>query len=518
VVLCYILPNLPARAALPDKVEQLRAKAEEAESRARWLDACALYDQLLKLNPTDAGIRARLHECLRHVHQLRRHRDPSFLKTILDLDPDPLKALSKALNIYEEVLVSVQRAYIDKEKVQFGRLFQQGVQELRFALEDETFQQEHLRGVSVEKLRQFASRLDPWIGLNVPTVKDARAEARTIALSAMELLDLNPCVTVLEFVCGACNGLDEYSFYLTPNQYQYLQACIKGEQVGVGLKVAWMDGKPLITAVLPNSPASEKGLKPGDRVIRIDGQSLDDLGAEHLAARLQGAAGSSVEVEVLSSLDMEARTVKMVRRVVRVPSVEWEAELRDGVGYVRITGFQETTPQELREAVISLQMAGLKALVLDLRGNGGGMLRAAEQVAELFLKEGTILILDIPIKGIKGPHPAKNPAAWTMPVVVLVDNETASAAEVVAGALKEHGRATLVGTPTFGKGSLQCPLELRLVPSGLWITVGKFYSPSNQPYSGRGVTPHLTVANDGTDIQRTEAWRAAISLTMMPPR
>ena len=127
------------------------------------------------------------------------------------------------------------------------------------------------------------------------------------------------------------------------------------------------------------------------------------------------------------------------------------------------------------------------------------------------LTEGTIVVMESPLKKFKNTYKANNASAWTMPVVVLIDGETASAAEVVAGALKENLRATLVGTPTFGKGLVQCPLALETVPSGIWITVARFFSPTNQPYHGRGVTPHIAAGNDGMEGQRAEAWRAASS-------
>ncbi len=502
----------PARAEMPLSPDELRVKAEDARDHGRWLDACYYYDQVLKADPSsDAHEQFQL--CLRRLSQQRRQRDPNF-KAVLGRD------LSEALNLYEEVLFHLQRVYVDRDKVQLQKLFQQGLQELRFALREEAFLQEHLRAVSLDRLREFEQQLDLWMNRDVGSLKDARLAAKSIANLGVQILDLGPTVTVLELVCGACTGLVEYSFFLTPSQLQYAQACLKGEHVGVGIKVAWADGKLLVAAVLPNSPALEKGLKPGDRITKIDGQPLDNVGADVIAARLLGRPGTTVELEILSPMLMDTVTVKLERRPVIAPSVEWESEPREGVGYVRILTFQENTPQEVREAVIQLRMARMKALVLDLRGNGGGHVRAAVQVAELFLREGMIAVTDSRVKGFKQEYRANNPSAWTMPLVVIVDGETASAAEILAGALKEHGRATLVGSPTFGKGTIQFPLPLGVesAPSGgIWVTVARSFSPTNQPYSGRGVTPHLIVPNDG-DLQRTEAWRTAMSLTMMMPR
>jgi carboxyl-terminal processing protease len=500
------------RAELPDKLEQLRLKAVDAESSARWLDACHLYDQILKADSTQSDIRERYQTCLRHVHQLRRHRDASFTKTVLRRDA------GEALSIYEDLLKGVHDSYYDQDKTQYQRLYQQGLLELRFALEEEAFLQEHLRGVSPQKIRILVRQMESWMTQRVSSAIEARKAAQEVAARAAEMLDLNQTVTILELACGACNGLDEYTFYLTPSQLQYVQASLKGEHVGVGIKLMWMDGKLLISAVHANGPAYEKGLKLGDRIIKIDGQTIEQLGIEGMTSRLMGRQGSTVELEVQSGMSEETLTVKLTRQPVLVPSVEWEAEPREGIGFVRILSFQESTPQEVREAVLQLRMAGMKALIVDLRGNGGGHVRAAVQVTEMFLREGVIASTDSRIPRLKTEYKADNPHAWTMPLVVLIDGETASASELMVGALKEHNRATLVGMPTFGKGSIQCPLTLKQAPSGVWITVARFYSPTNQPYSGRGVTPHIPVGSEEPALQRSEAMRAAINLAMMAPR
>jgi carboxyl-terminal processing protease len=138
------------------------------------------------------------------------------------------------------------------------------------------------------------------------------------------------------------------------------------------------------------------------------------------------------------------------------------------------------------------------------------------QVAELFLPDGVIVITESPLKRFRATYRAHNPHALTLPLVVLVDGETASAAEVVAGALKENQRATLVGAPTYGKGSIQCPVALDKMPAGLWLTVARFSSPSNQPYNGRGVLPHIREEVDVMGAQRESAWRVAQQLVLMP--
>jgi len=385
---------------------------------------------------------------------------------------------------------------------------------LRFALEDETFLQEHLPGMPPERIRAFAAQLDQRSPGDVQTVRQAREQARAIGMDGLDMLGLDPAVVVLEFTCGACNALDEYTFYLTPAMLRFVQASLKGEAVGIGIKVGAVEQKITVTAVVPGSPADEKGIRPGDIILRLDGQPVEGLSAEAVAARLLGKAGTSLDLEVLAAGEVLTHLARMVRQTVHVPSVEWESMPRDGVGYVRILSFQETTVHELKDAILQLQAAQIKALVLDLRGNTGGDLRAAIQIAEMFLSEGNIAFTESPIKLFRNVYKAHNPNALTLPLVLLVNGDTASAAELLAGALKENQRATLVGTTTFGKGSIQYPLPLNTVPSGILITVARFFSPSNQPYSGRGVTPHLLVDVDLMDAQRAAAWQMAQQLVM----
>jgi carboxyl-terminal processing protease len=506
LVLTCFLPAL--QAGLPPKLEDYRSRAAECEKKGQWTEACSLYNQILRSDHSLEDIRERFQVCLRHVHQMRRHRDPSFLKNILS------RPLPDALDVYEEVLFRLQANYLEKEKLRPGVLFQQGLQELRFALEDETFLQEHLPGMPLDRIRAFAAQLDQRSTGDVQTVRQAREQARAIGMDALDTLGLEPTVVILEFTCGACNALDEYTFYLTPAMLRFVQASLKGEFVGIGVKVGAVEQRLLVTGVVPGSPADEKGIRPGDRILRLDGQLVEDLSAETVAARLLGKAGTSVELEVLAVGEMLPHVVKAVRQTIHVPSIEWESMPRDGVGYVRILSFQESTVQELKDAILQLQAAQMKALVLDLRGNGGGHLRAAVQVAEIFLTDGNIAFTDSPNKALRNAYKAHNPNELTLPLVVLVNGDTASAAELVAGALKENQRATLVGTTTFGKGSIQYPLTLDTLPSGILLTVAKFSSPSNQPYSGRGVTPHILVDVDLMDAQRAAAWQTAQQLVM----
>jgi carboxyl-terminal processing protease len=498
----------PLRAALPSELEGLRQKALDSEKKGQWTAACDCYDKILKVDRTQADIRERYQVCLRHAQQLRRHRDPS-LRALFR------QPFTDALNAYEEVLHTLQGNYVEKDRIRLGLLFHAGLQELRFALEDDAFLQEQLPDVSLDKIRAFAAQLEQWPERDFARRAEVREQVRGVCLAGLDAVGLNPSAVIVEFAAGACTALDEYTAYLTPAQLNYVQASLKGEYVGVGLEVGLAEQKLVVAGVLPGSPAAEKGLKPGDRILRIDGQPAENQPPEVAMARLLGKVGSALELEVLPAGDTAALKIRLVRQLVLVPSVERSPMPQDGVGYVRIVSFQDSTVQELKDAVLHLQTAGMKVLVLDVRGNGGGSFPAAVQVAEMFLTDGTIVSTDSQIKRFRNTFKSHNPNAWTMPLVLLIDADTASAAEVLAGALKENARATLVGSTTFGKGCVQCVLPLDRAPAGIKITVMKFFSPTNQPYSGRGVSPHVVVDVNVMDAQRNAAWQQARQMAMM---
>lgn len=189
--------------------------------------------------------------------------------------------------------------------------------------------------------------------------------------------------------------------------------------------------------------------------------------------------------------------------------------LEDTIGYVRVSFFKETTVQEVRDAVVQLQARQMKVLILDLRGNLGGPFESAVHTSRLFLSEGIIAFTQSRLSDWNKTHRSRNPDALNIPLIVLVDSDTASAAEVVAGALKENGRATIIGQTTFGKGSIQCIMPLERIPAGIRLTVASIFSPSNHPYTGHGVTPSMGMEIAERDAQLQAAIRAARQLVVV---
>jgi carboxyl-terminal processing protease len=512
-----ILPTVRA-AELPAKLKELLREAQDLQDKGYYARAWEKYHQIrvAEHNPPEEVTKG-AQFCLRRVQQARRLRDKPSQALLADLKP------SEALTLYTRVLRDLQKTYFEGSKVTPADLFQYGVQEMRLALEDDAFLPADMSPAALQALK---ARLD---GLREerPTIEkpaDARKHLESVMLSGASL-GLKPNAVLVEFISGACNALDEYTGYLSPRRLEQIEADLNGKFVGIGIDVAVVPGKDgkqlVISRVYPDSPAQKEALLQGQLVLSIDGQTLDPNSPAALIGKLQGEAGTKVELEVAYTDGMK-RKVTVERQPVVIPSVERAGyDPGTGIGYVRIIAFQKTTPQELRSELVWLrsQPSGLKGLVLDLRGNLGGSFEAGLQVAEQFLSEGIIVYTQLRTK--EEARRANNPNALTVPMVVLVDGETASAAEVVAGALKDNNRAELVGQTTYGKGSIQCLMKLDSLKAGMQVTVARFASPERVPYDGHGVTPQHVVENGmmmNADPQRNEAFALlAKKLSMMPP-
>ncbi len=301
---------------------------------------------------------------------------------------------------------------------------------------------------------------------------------------------------------GMVHTLDPHSNFMDPQSYASLREETEGEYGGVGLELGMRGDDVVVIAPIDDTPASRAGFQPGDRLLEIDGRVVRGLRESDAVRALMGPPGTKVLVKSQRASWGEPRSFTLVRDVIRLVSVE--ERLYDGkLGYVKIKTFQDRTDTYLRKALESLRGKSggrLSGLVLDLRHNPGGLLDQAVKVADRFMDGGVI----VTTKGRGGKHveveraePKGNEPAY--PMIVLVDGGTASASEIVAGALQDSRRAVLVGTRTFGKGSVQTVIELE-DGSGLKLTVARYYTPSGRSIQERGITPDVWVkANDGDD-------------------
>lgn len=297
---------------------------------------------------------------------------------------------------------------------------------------------------------------------------------------------------------------DPFTRFLDPEQYRSLQVNTSGELTGVGLQIAINPetGKLEVVTPIMDSPADLAGIKPRDRIVKIEGISTDNLTLDEAAAKMRGPIGSSVTL-LISRDDTLEQEVRIVRDRIELNPVV--ADLRFSpqgtpIGYLRLTQFNANASMELAHAISSLEKKGAAAYILDLRNNPGGLLQSGIEIARLWLNSGTI-VYTVNRQGIQGSFESFGPALTEDPLVILVNQGTASASEILAGALQDNHRATLVGETTFGKGLIQSLFELS-DGSGLAVTIAKYETPSHRDINKLGITPDQVISQES--ITRTQ--------------
>lgn len=302
---------------------------------------------------------------------------------------------------------------------------------------------------------------------------------------------------------GMISQLDPHSSVLTPEEFKEMQIETSGSFAGVGMVITLKDGLLTVVSPIEDSPAQAAGIRSGDAILKIDEAATQGMTTEEAAKRLRGPKGTKVKLLILSDGTQEPREVELVRDVIRVKSVK-TSMLAPGYGYARVSQFQENTSEELARQVALLQkQTPLRGLILDLRNNPGGLLDQAVAVSDFFLKKGLIVYT----KGRRADQElsfrAKNDGNEpTCPLVVLVNAGSASASEIVAGALQDQRRAVVLGSQTFGKGSVQSVFPLD-EGWALRLTTALYYTPKGRSIQATGIAPDITVAEGGeTDFKR----------------
>ena len=319
-------------------------------------------------------------------------------------------------------------------------------------------------------------------------------------------------ISETDLMYGAARGLtdvlDPHSRFMDPEEYSKLKKETEGDEEidGIGIDVEKRKNHFVIISPIEGSPAARAGIEPGDVIKRVDGVEISTLEFDDAINRMQGPAGSEVELVV----DRHGRELafRIKRARYEVKAVEGKL-LEDGIGYIKIRVFSTNTDPSLGELLdqLSAKSKGFKGLILDLRRNPGGLLDQGVRVADRFIADG--LIVKTVGKGgqVMDEAKAHSHGTWSgFPMIVLVDGATASAAEIVAGALQDHGRAVILGTQTFGKGSVQTVIDIDgcgAKPCGLKLTVARYYTPNGRSIQGQGITPNIVV--DATAPEMSEA-------------
>ncbi len=310
---------------------------------------------------------------------------------------------------------------------------------------------------------------------------------------------------------GAISGMvraldDPHSAYLDPATYKKLKEHSEGTFGGIGVVMGFDEGEVRVVSVMEGTPGAAAGLKAGDRITGVDGEPTKEMEPELVAASIRGEAGTNVVLTIARAGEAE-RDYTITRDHIRVKTAAGRmVEGENGIGYIRIVQFSENTGKEFRDALDTLRSSGMKGLVLDLRANPGGLLTSCVEIAKELVPKGPIVSV-VQRDGTREEY-ASELSAVPFPIVVLIDGNSASASEILAGALRDRDAAELVGATSYGKGSVQVIMPIPGQEDAVKLTIAKYYTPSGVSIQGKGITPDVAVELPEGSKEDTQLRRA----------
>lgn len=461
----------------------------ELEQNRLWADAVRHYESAARDYPSSTRLYQRLTICRLHYDLNRRYQDDSFIASVRHL------STNQALDLYAEVLANLATHYVDP--IEWSRIQVHGTAALEVALAEPVFIDALLSHTAPERIEAFRQSIHHRLSTRPADTRfDLRANAAYVAELARTELGLSGTATVMEYLGGAVSTLDPYTRLLSPRQRDDMFNNIEGNFVGLGVELRTDADCLPILSVIPGGPAERAGIVAGEKIVAVASSRTRDVAPEVVADMLRGPEYSEVQI-VVAGIDGRERTLTVQRRRVEVPSVEnvhFVDPLR-GIAYFRITNFQKTTTRDVDQALYQLQRQGngIQSLIIDVRGNPGGLLSAAVEVADRFMSQGRIVTTRGRNARENFDYSAHRTNTWSVPLAVLIDKDSASASEIFAGAIADTGRGVIVGEKSYGKGSVQGIFRMQAASFGLCLTTAKFYSPSGRAISGNGVLPTLPV-------------------------
>lgn len=510
--LCLASTTVLAQAGTAEvqTAQEVLGRGAELETEKQWGEALSLYQQAVRIYPENRSLQTRRSVARIHYDVQRRYADSSFIKTINTTDGQ------KAAGVYREILLKVQSYYVDKPK--WSEIASFGLTSLEVALMSPEFREINLPDVSTEKIHQtILSTRQQLKSARVTNRNEAYDVAVQLSQDLNQTIGLSQQATIYEFVCGAISALDPYSAFMSSAQYGETMSQIEGNFVGLGVELRTHKDHLEIVNVIRGGSASQGGIVSGDKVTAVNNQKVSEFGGDRVADLMRGPEGSTVAITL--DRGQGPQTMDLERRRVEIPSVDQVGIIDNeaGIGYIQLTNFQKTTARDFDAALWKLSRDGMRSLIVDVRGNPGGLLPASVDVADRFISSGVI----VSTKG-RNPmedftHRAKAANTWRVPLIVLVDENSASASEIFAAAIRDHQRGTIIGCRSYGKGSVQGIFPLNVSGGGVRLTTAKFYSPTGKAINQIGVAADVELhdaakPSDGSlDLEADHGLRVSVS-------
>jgi carboxyl-terminal processing protease len=416
----------------------------------------------------------------------KRYQDPRVIRVLQQITPQVGE------DLYVETAQLIDSRHVAPTSYQ--QRVQSALEHLSIAVELPSFQQAAGIAPQAQNIRSFQQQLASFSRqVQVQNLSQAIGVMKETGDMTAHYLNVNPAVVSLAFVYGALDTLDQYSMFVAPEKTGATSLGLKENMVGIGVEIESHPQGLKILKALPGGPAAEATLKRGDIITAVDRRPVAGLDLSEAADLIAGPAGSPVRLDL--KRDSMVGDITLVRRPFKVQSVSEVRMETAGVGYIKLEQFAEASTREMDEALLKLHEQGMQSLILDLRGNPGGLLTTAIELSDRFLPAGTIVSTRGRTEADNSQEQAQYPNTWKVPLVVLIDHDSASASEIFAAAIQENQRGVIVGETSYGKGTVQTLFPLKSVSGALRLTTAKFYSPDGREMAGVGVTPDIKVTS-----------------------
>lgn len=412
-----------------------------------------------------------------------RYSNPVIIRFVNSVSAD------QAIRLYQEASGLIDTRHI--EPTSYDARVRQALKSLSMGVENKAFLEANRLSLNANQVRTFQDQLARLPQTRqIQTANDSLQMLNT-TIAIGQQIGLRPTAVVLEFVHGSTDSLDKYSAFEPTEEARRPSADLEDHIVGIGVEIKPHDDGMLVIRALRGGPAAEAGLQGDDIITAIDGKNLKGKGLDYAVDLIKGTEGSRLTLTV--NRDGQNSNVTLARRRVEIHSVSEVKMLDDSVGYVKLDKFAQNSSNEMDQALWNLHRQGMKSLVIDLRGNPGGLLTTAIELSDKFLPSGSIVSTRGRNTTDNSAEYAKYEQTWKTPLVVLVDENSASASEIFAAAIQENGRGLIVGRRSYGKGTVQTHFPLQTVSGNLRLTTAKFYSPNGRAMAGAGVDPDVKV-------------------------